>query len=140
MTQRDEDFDQRPERPARLPAVADDGENLPTRRGHLLQAAIDHRGVVQGGDDALQQFIEGPLIARLAQLVRDLAQERFFIALQRFARVLIPALGAQWRASKNSLPRTLVPTLRVGTHCIATLPRRGLGALVAYGVSARAKC
>src|SRR5262249_54897863 len=84
----------------RLPAALHDDEDLPTRRGQLFESAIDHGRIVERGGDAIEQFIDRPLIARLAQLVRNLPQKRFIVALEGVTCVLSPLVSrAQCYAS-----------------------------------------
>ena len=71
------------------------------RRFQFFETAIDNRGIGERRHAACYHFLDGPLIARLAELVRYLAQLRFIVAHQRPANMLVPALGrAQRNASK----------------------------------------
>ena len=86
-------FHQVPDAPARLPAVAEQCQQLQAARVEVGQPAVDHRGVGDRRQATFDQLLGRPLVARLAQLVGDLAQERFVVALQRQTEAVGPGWG-----------------------------------------------
>jgi hypothetical protein len=82
VSETEDQLDQITEVPARLPTVADASENLPTGRLQFLEPTINEDRIGDGSDDALDQFLDGPLIARLDEAAGDLAKEVLLVASQ----------------------------------------------------------
>ena len=93
MAQRHHQFDGVAQRPARLPAVADQRQQLPPGRLQLGESAVQHGGVVDGFDAAADQFLDRPLVARPDEPARHLAQQRLVVTLQRLSEAVGPGGG-----------------------------------------------
>src|SRR5262249_26034042 len=77
-------------RPAWLAASADERQQSPGGRTYLGQAAVDDGRVLHRAQATLDQFAQGPLIARLAEAPGDLAQQRLVVGVQGPAQTLGP--------------------------------------------------
>src|SRR5262249_20156073 len=97
LPQGHQELDQVPQVPALLPAMSDQGQDLPLRRLQLLEAPVDHCRIANRGQAALNQLLSRPLIARLEQSAGNLPKKGLIVALQGILDLLGPVGSIGYR-------------------------------------------
>ena len=72
--------------PLGLAATSDEGKDLASGHGQVLQAAVNLDGIGGERNAAVDQFLRRPLAPRLDETRGDLTQERFAVPRKRLAK------------------------------------------------------